>query len=262
MCKFCRSGFGSRKSIKTEEDYWETLENRRFEEAKSCHYCNSTNKERHVEIVHKENPDVLFSCDRCERAFGSKQALRYHGEIIHDEIDLELGCKICEKLFKTSHNLDVHVQEVYGIERYECDLCSSTFSRQSNLNHHYEVVHDTRINHYYANDDPDVIEYYKCELCDHREKRTLTHHVIVIHHKEEQPILSCDMCNFETIEKKNLTYHKVIVHAKSSLNRLFCSLCEFSTVEQKTLNHHPKISHGKEDNPTFDCLECSFTTHE
>ena len=176
MCKFCRSGFGGRSSIKTEIDYWETLENRRFEEAKSCQYCNkffynSTNKQRHVEIVHKENPDVLFSCDRCERAFGSKQALKYHGEIIHDEIDLEVSCKICEKLFKTSHNLDSHVREVHGIERYECDLCSSTFSRQSNLNHHYEVVHDTRINHYYANDDPDVIEFYKFELNDKKRER-------------------------------------------------------------------------------------------
>ena len=269
MCKFCRSGFGGRSSIKTEKDYWEILENRRFEEAKSCHYCNkffynSTNKKRHVEIVHEENPDVLFSCEQCERAFGSKQALKYHGEIIHDEIDLEVSCKICEKLFKTSHNLDVHVREVHGIERYECDLCSSTFSRQSNLNHHYEVVHDTRINHYYANDDPDVIEYYKCELCDHktREKRTLAHHVKVIHHKDEQPILSCDRCNFETIEKKTLTHHKVTVHEKSSLKLLYCSLCEFSTAELKTLNHHFKISHGKKDNPTFYCQECNFTTQE
>ena len=64
--------------------------------------------------------------------------------------------QILQKLLKTSHNLDVHVREVHGVERYEYDLWSSTFSRQSNLIHHYEVVHNTRINYYYANDDPDV----------------------------------------------------------------------------------------------------------
>jgi hypothetical protein len=118
----------------------------------------------------------------------------------------------------------VHVREVHGINRYEYDLCSSTFLRQSNLNYHYKVVHDTRINHYYANDVPDVIDYYKCELCDHRmkEKRTLTHHVKDIHHKKEQPILFCDKCNFETIEEKTLTHHKVTVHAKLSLKLLIC----------------------------------------
>ena len=120
--------------------------------------------------------------------------------------------QILQKLFKTSHNLDVHVWEVHGIERYECDLWSSTFSHQSNLIHHYEVVHNTRINYYYANEYPDV----NFVIIKWERKRTLKHHIKAIHHKDEQPIISCDICNFEMIEKKTLTHHKVTVHEKLS----------------------------------------------
>ena len=42
----------------------------------------------------------IMMCSICERAFGSKLALRYHGEIIHDEIDLELGCKFCKNCLR------------------------------------------------------------------------------------------------------------------------------------------------------------------
>ena len=83
-------------------------------------------------------------------------------------------------------------------------------SRQSNLNHHYEVVHELRINNLYLHSNPEIFVYFECEMCDHktREKRTLMHHIKVVHNKDKQPVLFCDMCNFSTIEMKTLNRHK------------------------------------------------------
>ena len=86
----------------------------RFEETISCQYCfrmffDKQKKERHIEIVHKKNPDYLFGCEACERSFGSKQALNYHIESFHGKVNLEIPCTICEKSFKMDHNLDEHM---------------------------------------------------------------------------------------------------------------------------------------------------------
>ena len=78
---------------------------------------NKQKKDRHIEIVHKENPDYLFKCNEseCGRAFGSKQALNYHIESFHEQKDLNIPCQICEKFFKLNHNLDEHMRVVYVV---------------------------------------------------------------------------------------------------------------------------------------------------
>ena len=53
--------------------------------------------DRHIEIVHNENQDYLFTCNEseCGRAFGSKQALNYHSESFNEQKDLNIPFQIC-----------------------------------------------------------------------------------------------------------------------------------------------------------------------
>ena len=102
MCLFCVESLNKFNDVLDEKEYWDELENTRFEESISCQYCNrlffdKQKKKRHIEIVHKRNPDFLYSCNDCSKAYGSKQALRYHMDRIHEEVNLEIPCDICEK---------------------------------------------------------------------------------------------------------------------------------------------------------------------
>ena len=68
MCLFCNESLDRFKDILTEKPYWELFDERRFEESISCHYCskmffNKESKQRHIEIVHKDNPDFLVGCN-------------------------------------------------------------------------------------------------------------------------------------------------------------------------------------------------------
>ena len=269
MCLFCMESLNKFNDILDEKEYWDELENTRFEESISCQYCNrlffdKQKKKRHIEIVHKQNPDFLYSCNDCSKAYGSKQALRYHMDRIHEEVDLEIPCDICEKTFRMEQNLDEHMREVHRNLKYDCHLCPAGFKRQSNLNHHYKVKHNIILNNFYLNSNPEIFEYFECDQCDHktREKRTLTHHIKFVHHKNEQPVLSCDMCNFCTIEKKTLNHHKKTKHAENEQPVLSCDMCNFCTISRKTLNHHKKTKHAEEQRVGYECRECDFVTNE
>ena len=161
MCLFCTESLNKFNYILDEEEYWEELDETRFEETISCKFCNrlffdKQAKERHIEIVHNQNPDYLFSCTDCSKAFGSKQALNYHMESIHQEVNLGILCGICEKVFRMEQNLDQHMRDVHSDLKFECYLCSAEFKKQSNLNHHYEVKHDAFINKLYLNSNPEI----------------------------------------------------------------------------------------------------------
>ena len=193
MCIFCRESLHKFKNIVSEKEYWDKLEETRYEEIFSCQYCSimffdKQKKDRHIEIVHMKNPDYLFNCNEleCGRAFGSKQALSYHIESFHEQKDLNILCQICEKYFKLNQNLDVHMRAVHSDVSFNCELCMAEFKRQSNLNHHYEVVHDTAINKIYLFDNPGSVEYFQCSVCQNtfREKRTLNHHLKIVHCKD------------------------------------------------------------------------------
>ena len=294
MCIFCRESLHKFKNIMSEKEYWDELEETRYEETISCQYCSrmffdKQKKDRHIEIVHKENPDYLFKCNEseCGRAFGSKQALNYHIERFHEQKDLNIPCQICEKTFKLNHNLDEHMRAVHSDVKFNCELCMAEFKRQSNLNHHYEVIHDTHINKLYLYDNPGTVECFQCSICQNtfREKRTLNHHVKIVHGKDDQPVLCCDLCDFTTIEAKTLNRHIRSAHEenykyvcdkcdfktkrKDTLKThtanihdkvpfLCCNSCDFTTIGAKTLNRHMRTTH--EDNSKYACNQCDFKT--
>ena len=266
MCLFCLESLNRFKHILTNEDYWEAFDERRFQEKVSCHFCSrlffdKQKRQRHIEIVHKKNPDFLFVCKECSRAFGSKQALNYHINSFHEEINLGLICGICEKSFKMDQNLDQHMREVHSDITFDCELCMSKFSRQSNLNHHYKVVHDTAINSLYANDDPTIFDYFECDICDYtsREKRTLVHHEKYVHRKDGLEELFCDSCPFTTFEKKTLNRHQKVLHAASQA--IFsCNLCNFKTKWKSNLRQHNKNKHDTKQE-IFQCDKCDYESN-
>ena len=90
------------------------------------------------------------------------------------------------------------MRAVHSDVSFNCELCMAEFKRQSNLNHHYEVVHDTAINKIYLFDNPGSVEYFQCSVCQNtfREKRTLNHHLKIVQCKDGQPVLNCDLCDF------------------------------------------------------------------
>ena len=83
LCLFCRNSLEKFQEFTSEQEYWDNFEETRFQETISCCYCNRLffdqyKKKRHIEIVHKENPNYIFPCSDCQKVFGSKQALGYH----------------------------------------------------------------------------------------------------------------------------------------------------------------------------------------
>ena len=98
----CAESLTKFKDIISEKEYWEQLDEIRYEETISCKFCNrilfdKQKKERHIQIVDNKNPDYLYACDDRSKAFGSKQALQYHVESILEKVNLQIPCSICEK---------------------------------------------------------------------------------------------------------------------------------------------------------------------
>ena len=257
LCLFCRSSLEKFQEFTSEQEYWDYFEESRFQETISCCYCNrlffdQINRKRHIQIVHKENPDYLFPCSDCQKVFGSKQALGYHNKTFHEQVDNQIACGICEKTFRVEQNLDDHMRQVHRNVRYECNFCSATFKRQSNLNNHYKVQHDTLINEIFLSDQPAIFETFKCDLCETvtREKRTLAHHMRYVHQKEHQFMFQCDFCDFENVHKKTLKRHINAVHKEKTFK---CRKCSFRTIDKLQLTNHEQCDH-------LECDKCEFKT--
>ena len=137
-------------------------------------------------------------------------------EMINIPNENELVCSICWN-FKTfiPIQLEKHIKELHGLvkpqilktmnlrdktQKFICKTCSTSFTRNSDLKRHIQVVHHGEKTHL-------------CNHCSYMSSRSsdLKRHVRAVH--EHQKSFKCEYCEYSTAHKHSLKKHLVIHHS-------------------------------------------------
>ncbi|CAG9536329.1 unnamed protein product [Cercopithifilaria johnstoni] len=176
-------------------------------------------------------------------------------------------CKVCNKPFKWSCDLQRH-KLMHGNERpFKCHVCNKTFKRPDDLKKH-KLTHGNE-------------RTFKCAMCDEAFKqcRYLKDHIKI--HTDIEKILKCNVCGKVLKCYSNLLRHKLMhgnvrphkCHVcnktfKGSSNlkrhnlthgnvRLFeCEMCDWKFTQKCNLNRHMKV-HKSSDKKLYSTVSSS-----
>ena len=139
-------------------------------------------------------------CDRCFRGFDGQLSLKNH--LYAHQKDQPFVCTACDKSYKTSESLEMHLLWKHGTEGTQCPKCHSKIWE---CTYHFcpgsfgEENYDEQLN--------------KCGLCQMEFK---TQEMLRIHnrlHSGARPH-KCTLCERAFISKKLLLKHREIVHGQ------------------------------------------------
>lgn len=83
-----------------------------------------------------ENPNTMYMCKYCPRAFSTSHHLIMHARKSH-------VCQFCMKGFTKIVDLHKHTRETHN--QFTCTLCKKDFSSNSNLRQHMKRVHSVEL---------------------------------------------------------------------------------------------------------------------
>jgi hypothetical protein len=190
-------------------------------------------------------------CEACEHQGRSFKDLRLHTEKAHG-VKLAEYIWTCNKCDYTSadqkeflkHMNDKHSRQEGGSERYNCDLCSRSFSRRPYLEYHVRGVHDN-------------IKDNVCHLCGFSTymPASLKTHIKTVHDKVKDNDnvkrvhdvassgvkFQCSHCSFACSQKDYLKIHNNAKHTK--VKNYMCELCGYSTYFPGNFKRHKDEVH-------------------
>lgn len=169
-----------------------------------CDFCDMTLPNNQQLISHGQlsHPDEFkfHLCDRCERTFGSMQALRVH-KAAHDR---NYECSFCGKVCPTTVSLAGHENTHTKEQPFQCAQCGRNFAQYTSMRRHMKIHFDEKA--------------YQCDFCSKRfRQRTvmLTHRRI---HTGEKPF-TCGTCSKTFRDHSTLAKHKRIHEKTQTSNK-------------------------------------------
>jgi hypothetical protein len=238
-----------------------------YPECKDKSFSTPNSLRNHVRIVHEE-PDRIYTCEKCKIDFDTKSKYDYHYDKFHNEYK----CFVCSQICSTKSNFQRHLRDVHNVKSYLChfDDCEQNYYTRKELNQHIQEIHkssekllfcdectyyiDTQerldSHKYYAH--PDEKNTYPCiyEYCDYvgqHPSRTKRH--VLTKHSMERP-LKCQYCEATFKQNENLKNHEAI-HRNELIYQ--CDICEYKTITQSRLTAH-KYWHNP--NYIYECNLC------
>ncbi|CAH0549727.1 unnamed protein product [Brassicogethes aeneus] len=107
-------------------------------------------------------------------------------------------------------------------------------------------------------------EKLKCEICtkNFKTKMGLISHDKYFHRKDELEKLTCNKCDYETVNKSNLKKH-LKIHDKD--NYLKCHFCQYKAAQLVQLSAHILSYHKLENklkitSKIYQCTKCTYST--
>ena len=173
----------------------------------------------------------LFVCDKCDKQFCSKQAIKKHKEEVHVlKPNTVFKCDICNLVLSNGRNLAQHKSIHEAKEPLKCRLCSEEFNHSRNLRRHYLSVHKI-VPEYYLKIGLNQFKEFKCEICGEqfgRKDNLVKHQTLRICLK-----FTCSLCNFSSKDKEEWLEHAKAQHYT-------CDYCDFQSIYKKNLVRHLK----------------------
>lgn len=245
-------------------------------EAFKCHICSySVSRpkflKRHLQI-HADPSEKQFSCDKCDKRFIWKGALRTHLDNHKPESERKgFVCEICleagvVKRYQTTGSLSWHKKSHFAQpsdrSKNLCEICSKTFATLTSFKEHM-LTHSEDCeklqlrcekcgkwlknqrclkSHMLLHADVD----HKCNLCDYTTKKEhlLRNHIITKHTEERK--FKCDECDKTFKVKRALTVHKAQSHTGEVKTGRTCEFCSKTFGSSTNYYTHRKNLHAAE----------------
>ncbi|XP_053949442.1 zinc finger protein 429-like [Anastrepha ludens] len=193
----------------------------------TCAHCQkSYTTERilklHINMKHLRPKD--FKCAQCHAEFTEQRSLDSHMRKEH----IGFSCTLCERVYKNSRSLRVHLQSHKGLKEFICkyENCGKAFVTSTRLKVHQKIHTDER--------------NYICEVCGYRTRQK---DALVVHkrtHTGERPF-ECTICGRRFISASLLNEHKPM-HSTERPHK--CDVCGAAFSRSKALYHHKHLHLG------------------
>jgi len=204
---------------------------------------------------HKEEHSGQF-CNKCNSVSNSE------ADFVTHNCNKRYKCKVCQRLFSTSHELKSHSYIHSGEKPHMCDFCGKGFRQRATLDRH-KLTHESKRN-------------YDCDICL---KKFKFKHYLVSHkllHSGVKPHM-CTWCGMRFAQNANMQKHIRQQHTHEKAH--VCKYCGKGFVQPYYLRRHMSChkeantekatldmlveSHTSSDEQTgirtFSCIFCSVT---
>jgi KRAB domain-containing zinc finger protein len=161
-----------------------------------CQTCSRVFKNTFLLAKH-----ICKTCGFCLRVFPSKEALKKHKEVEHEnekrvhkkkKPPQVFQCEICEKSFASNYRLTEHMNQHENLRMHKCPFCDYTCNRVKYLNRHIPTHDKTRK------------RKLSCPECEFTTDRSDTLKQHILRHSD---VFKCLDCDFETKDKEEHEKH-------------------------------------------------------
>ncbi|CRL07467.1 CLUMA_CG020435, isoform A [Clunio marinus] len=233
-----------------------------------CSYIVSRPKFLQLHLqTHSTTAERPYSCDKCDKRFIWKGALKSH--LINHQPEAERKvflCLLCNRKYQSAGSLASHKKATHGDNsaktRNLCEICSKSFSTITSYKEHMITHSKDSVklqlkceecgkwlknnrclkSHMLLHANID----YKCTICDYvtKKEKLLKNHVIT-RHTSDRP-WTCEECNKSFKIKRALAIHKRQSHGVEAIKGKTCEFCGRKFANASNYYTHRKNFHSKD----------------
>ncbi|XP_042857537.1 zinc finger protein 184-like [Penaeus japonicus] len=180
-----------------------------------------------------------FVCETCGVEYRTFKRITYHLPRCSPG---PYPCNVCSTLFSTQKDLNYHKKKTHKDEKcFVCEECGKSFQRRTSLQKHSINWHESS----------SAVGPFKCELCPKKFIRRiyLTNHKLRMHGLDKKFL--CQVCGNKFMTQNSLMAH---MEVHSDLKRFECTFCKKKFKRKEKLKYHERIHTGERP---FQCQMCT-----